>query len=475
MKDLAAIFAETAAREGSRPALVSPAGTISFADLHDRAEAFAARLAAKGIRKGDRVLVAAAVAPDLYAMLAGLWQIGAVAVFPEPAMGLRGLLHAVRSARPVAFAAAGSYRWLRLLPALWRLTSVTPGRTGRAARARLSPDDPALISFTSGSTGAPKAILRTHGFLLAQHAAVVPLLGEDREHVDLVAFPVFALVNLAIGRTTVLPFWRQAAQGEVTGAALAAWVAKTEATRLLLPPALVARLADYGAPEDVRHVFTGGGPAFPDVIDRLRSGHPELEVTCVYGSTEAEPIAQLDARNITEEDRVAMSKGAGLLAGTPEASVRLRIIDDEIQVAGAHVNRGYLDSSRDYDTKVRDGGEIWHRTGDAGRLDAGGRLWLLGRTGAAIRRRDEVLWPFAIETAARSWPGLHAAALVADGARAVLAVEGQAANLSLWRDRAPALGVDEVRMVKAIPMDRRHRSKVDYPALRKLLGLKPPT
>ncbi|MCX7644638.1 MAG: AMP-binding protein [Rhodobacteraceae bacterium] len=468
MSDLAAIFEATARRMGGKPALVAPEGTISFAGLDARAAGFAGRLAARGIGPGTRVLVAAPVGIALYVMLAGIWRRGAVAVFPEPAMGLRGLLHALRSARPAAFAAAGGYRWLKALPPVWPLPLLGPGpETDGPARLPLPPDHPALISFTSGSTGAPKAIQRSHAFLLAQHRAVLGLLGEDPTPRDLVAFPVFALVNLAAGRTTILPDWRQDRQDRVTGRALSAWIETTRADRLLLPPALVEALARHGLPAGVRHVFTGGGPVFPDVLDRLV--RPGLAVSCVYGSTEAEPVAHLEAGEITEADRAAMRAGAGLLAGRPVPQIRVRIAGGEIQVAGDHVNRGYLDPARDAETKVAEGETVWHRTGDAGRLDAEGRLWLLGRVSAVVRRGGHELHPFAVETAARFWPGVARAALAEAGGRAILAIEGDPAHLADWQARGTALGLDAVRLM-TIPLDRRHRSKVDYPALRRRLG-----
>lgn len=468
MSDLAAIFEATARRMGPKPALVAPEGTISFAALDARAAGFAGLLAARGIGPGMRVLVAAPVGIALYVILAGLWRRGAVPVFPEPAMGLGGLLHALQIARPEGFAAAGPYRWLKALPQLWRLPLLTPGQAlDGPPRLPLAPDHPALISFTSGSTGAPKAILRSHAFLLAQHRAVLGLLGEDTAPRDLVAFPVFSLVNLAVGRTTILPDWRQNRQDKATGSALSAWIETNRPDRLLLPPALVETLAQHGVPPGVRHVFTGGGPVFPDVLERL--GRPGLAVTCVYGSTEAEPIAHLDAGEITDADRAAMREGAGLLAGRPVPQVRVRIADGEIQVAGDHVNRGYLDPSRDAETKLAEGDTVWHRTGDAGRLDADGRLWLLGRCAAVIRRGGRTFHPFAVETAARFWPGVARAALAEAGGQVILAVEGDRAFLSDWQARAGELGLDMVRPM-AIPLDRRHRSKVDYPALRRRLA-----
>ncbi|MBK8438701.1 MAG: AMP-binding protein [Rhodobacter sp.] len=233
MTDLARHFSEAARREGDRIALITPHERVSFAEIDRRAAAFAATGAARGICKGDRVLVVMPVGIDLYVALAACWRLGAVAVFPEPAMGLKGLRHAVAVTRPAFVFASGIYRLVRFLPALWRCPRLAPHAADRGAvdPVALTPDDCALISFTSGSTGAPKAIPRSHGFLMAQHAAVRSLLASDRPETDLVAFPVFALVNLADGRCSALPDWRISRPETVTQKQLSAWITRSGATR----------------------------------------------------------------------------------------------------------------------------------------------------------------------------------------------------------------------------------------------------
>lgn len=438
--------------------------------MRRRSLALAAGFASRGIGKGDRVLMAMPVGIDLYACLAALWRIGATAVFPEPAMGLSGLRHAARATRPRAFLASGFYRYLAFaVPELWSVDkrlSPHPGDGSPAPENRATVDDIALISFTSGSSGKPKAIARSHAFMMGQYQAVAPLLDPGgRDERDLVAFPVFVLACLALGTTSVLPNWKPTRHDQVGATAIHAQIRRQGVTRLLVPPAICETLAGAGSLPPLEAVFTGGGPVFPDVLGRLAQLRTGMRLVAVYGSTEAEPIAHLDFSTVSQADLDTMRLGGGLLAGHPVDAIDVMILDDEILVSGPHVNESYLDVTRNADTKLGRDGRVWHRTGDAGRFDSKGRLWLLGRTESRIGGVD----PFSVETAARFWPGARRSALTPLDGKPVLGVSGDRAQLAQWREAAAELGVRDVRYVGKIPLDRRHRSKTDQPALRRLL------
>lgn len=472
MDNLLHHFAQAVARHPERVAIVDGRGReTDFAGLQNRAQQLAARWRAKGIGKGDRVLLAMPVDADLYASLAALWSLGAVVVLPEPAMGLRGLRHAARVTGVRGFCASGFYVALKyLLPELWGATLLRV-QAGAQTFAGGVPDsaDIALVSFTSGTSGQPKAIPRSHGFMMAQYRAISPLLHSDRVERDLVAFPVFTLINLAMGQTSILPNWKARKLAGLPPERLRDWIVAQEATRALLPPSLCETLAQAGGAEGLHTVFTGGGPVFPDVVAALQKRHGDLRVVAVYGSTEAEPIAHIEASGITAADSAAMQSGQGLLVGRPVADIRVRIVQGEIQVAGAHVNAGYLDPAQNAENKIVEGDTIWHRTGDAGEFDARGRLWLLGRVGNAVPVDGKPLHPFAIEVAARQWAGVERCALMERNG-AVLVVQGDARHLDRWQENAADFGVRTVLQVAQIPMDRRHGSKVDRGALRRILG-----
>ena len=465
-------FKSAVARHPDRIAIVDGKGReTSFAQLQTRANGFARAWHLQGLKSGDRVLLAMPLNADLYASLAALWMLGAAVVLPEPAMGLTGLRHAAKTAGVRAFCSAGVYGALKyLLPELWHLRHLRPALpSGALDLPPPAPTDTALISFTSGTTGTPKAIPRSHAFLSAQHHAIAPLLASETTQRDLVAFPVFVLINIASGHTSVLPNWKMSQIATLPPEVIADWIERQNCTRALIPPSLCDKLAMRNIPASLHQIFTGGGPVFPDVLTDLRAAKPDLQVTCVYGSTEAEPIAHLDAAKITEADQAAMTSGHGLLVGHPVPNLHLRIVHDEIQVAGAHVNRGYLDPKHTAENKIVEGDLIWHRTGDAGRLDDVGRLWLLGRIGTQVSMPGGPLFPFSVEVAAHGWVGVTQCAFVGTENGARLAIEGDARHLTVWQENARKIGIYDVVLLAKIPMDRRHASKVDRTALRALM------
>ena len=465
MNLLQPFIAETTAPD-SRIAIIAGNGDrASYADIKERSSRLASAWRKRGISSGDRVLLAMPLGIPLYVSIIALWRLGAVIVFSEPALGLSGLRHAIAAACPKALLSQGWISAVRhCMPVLWPMLQISPddGDAGPEALEPVDDDHPALISFTSGSTGGPKMIIRGHGLLAHQNSCVSELLRSDREEVDLVAFPMFVLANLALGVTSVLPNWNLRRHDMANPKCVGEHIGKHGVTRALIPPSNCKKLVQYPG-VSLRTIFTGGGPVFPDLLKQLTAS--AAEIVTIYGSTEAEPIAHQRVRDITDSDWEKMRTGGGLLAGRPIPEIRLRIMNHEIVVTGPHVSKGYCNAADDAGTKTRLGNEIWHRTGDAGTLDADGRLWLLGRMDGCAAGR----FPFAIEAAARFWPGVSNAALISIDGESVLAIEGHRASRGLWQEQAKQICDARVVAIERMPLDRRHRSKIDYPALRGLL------
>jgi acyl-coenzyme A synthetase/AMP-(fatty) acid ligase len=457
-------FLAVAESRREAPAIIDADGRVlSYAGLVRASARRAQAYEECGVGKGDVVLVARGVDSELYVVLLALYRLGAIAMFPEPGAGLAGVRHALAARPPRAMIGGLRARLARALaPELARLP-LLPSQPRNAPRgdgplASASTSSPALITFTSGSTGRPKGIVRSGDCLLLQHRLLEDVLRSSVDDVDLISLPVFVLSNLAVGAASVIPAGDLRRPAGMSGARLRRQIAAHGVTRVLAPPALCAQLAD-GSSLDVRAIFTGGGPVFPNLWRKLREAAPGARLCAIYGSTEAEPIAHVEWDEISSGDWRAMANGAGLLAGRPIAEIALGFDADEIEVAGPHVNRGYLNSADDAATKVIRDGVLWHRTGDCGRLDQHGRLWLLGRKAAA----GAGAYPFALETAALSWPGVEAAALLARRQEGpYLAVAGQRLDVADLRRRARALAVADIVRLPSIPTDMRHNSKVDY-------------
>jgi acyl-CoA synthetase (AMP-forming)/AMP-acid ligase II len=516
--NIASILQRQAEECGDRPAIIERGRRISFAELDRAAAATAGELSAAGLMPGMRALVFSPMSIALYATIIGMFRLRVTAVFVDPSAGRALLESCVARVRPAAFVAVPRAHLLRLTSAAIRSVPIKlaigggvpltteVGRRLSGGREAIEPgeaDTPAIITFTSGSTGEPKAAVRTHGFLAAQHRALVESLALAPGDVDLTTLPVFVLANLASGVTSVIPDADLRAPGAIAPAPVLEQIRTIRPTRTVASPAFLDRLVGHAGRhgdrlDSFRHIFTGGAPVFPVMLDAIAALAPEAAVVAVYGSTEAEPIAEIDRRAISSADRVAMKQGAGLLAGSPAPSISLRILGDrwgtpigpwhsedldreslggglvgEIVVSGEHVLPGYLDGRGDEETKIRIDDRIWHRTGDAGYLDEHGRLWLLGRCSAKVSDSDGVLYPFAVECAASDVAGVRRSAFVLHRSRRILVVEPED-NAVPPRDalmtRLVWARLADVLAVRRIPVDRRHSAKVDYPALRRMLG-----
>lgn len=468
--NLISTFLDVAAQRKNTTAIVEGNGRrISYAALSVRSATLAGYWRKKGVRKGDRILVAMQPGIELYASIAALWRLGTTIVFPEPSMGLAGLKHAINLTKPTALLATGWYRALPFVaPDLFGISWLKFPRNGVHGDALedVPADHPALISFTSGSTGTPKCIVRSHAFLAAQNACVSRILASDNDfEVDLIAFPVFVIANLGLGNTSILPNWKLSRHDEAEADKICALVERETVTRALVPPSICEILADANIDPHLDTIFTGGGPVFPDLMRKAVEVMPGTSIVTVYGSTEAEPISHQKIERISPDDWSGMETGKGLLAGFPNAETSILIIDNEIVVTGDHVNKSYLDQRGDDENKIRRDGRIWHRTGDAGRLDETGRLWLRGRVSAEA----DGIYPFEIEVAARCWSGVKRVALVPGTKPAMLAIEGDRTHLDQWVAGAEKLGDIVIRCVDRVPLDKRHKSKVDYTALQNLL------
>lgn len=167
---------------------------ITFSQLKQAANFAAISLQAAGLKSGDAVLIVQPMSIDLYVALLAIWQLGMVAMFVDPAVGKTHIDRCCNLYPPQALIASSKAHLLRLrssalrqishkfaigLPVWgaksWPQFAPAIAESCNLPLADCPADQPALLTFTSGSTGEPKAALRTHEFLLAQHQAISTL------------------------------------------------------------------------------------------------------------------------------------------------------------------------------------------------------------------------------------------------------------------------------------------------------------
>ncbi|MCP4043107.1 MAG: AMP-binding protein [Gammaproteobacteria bacterium] len=516
--NIAEILQRQAQQLGDHTALIEKGRRLTFVEFEDHVARATTLLVKNGLAAGDAVLVFQPMSIELYVVLLAAFRAGLVVVFADPQSGRGHLESCCQRYPPQALIATTKAHLLRLVsPGLRAIQHKfvigfpLPGvvRWNNYLRYEphsdvhpSAPEDPALVTFTSGSTGLPKAAVRTHAFLLAQHEALAHSLCLRAGQVDLATLPIFVLANLASGVTSLIPDADLRRPGAIDPRPVMEQIRQFRADRCAASPAFFERLTDYcehhGQKLDsFQQIYTGGAPVFPRLLDRLALLSPTAEVIAVYGSTEAEPIAHLSRREMSADDFTAMNNGKGLLAGPPVAEIALRIAPDqwgnplgpfsrqqfdslclkpgeigEIVVNGHHVLPGYLEGHGDEENKFEVGGERWHRTGDAGYLDQKGRLWLMGRCAARVVDAQGTIYSFAVDVAANQYDFVRRAAFLSHASQRLLVIEprkGQKIDIHQVRKKLAWASLNEVKTLDNIPVDKRHNAKIDYPALLKKL------
>lgn len=522
----------SAERFPDRPALIFGAGAatdrLTFRQLWERAVRLGSGFAKAGLAPGERAIVMIPMSPNLYAALFGVLAAGGTAVFVDPWIARRQIAAFSAFAKPSAFVGIGKSHLLRWLDEQLRRTALTvttsfrfgpfPARRtldeieSRGSSDRpiepVTADDPALITFTSGSSGVPKGANRTHGFLAAQHQALAqefPYLDDD---VDMPMFPVFALNNLAIGIPSVIPTMDFRHVDRIDADLVLDQMARHDVTTATASPPFFDRLVDrlIDNPQRrprLRRILTGGAPVSDRQLTRWLATFPETEIVVVYGSTEAEPVAHISARERLKAAAEDSERG-GYCVGRPSPQVETRLAPittgelagdhpaldrfeiGELLVTGNHVCKDYFrnpEAVRENKWRAA-GGTVWHRMGDTGYFDEAGRFWLVGRVHSTIWRAGVAIHPQILEQViAQRLSAVPRAAAVGLpdsqlGQRVALILEppserfDPAELLALAERHLQDAGhcVDELRLAsEPLPLDPRHKSKVDYGELRRRL------
>lgn len=492
-----------------------PRGSLTFGQLHDDVHRVAAGLVAYGVRTGDRVALLVPPGLDLTVCVYACWRMGAVVVGADAGLGVRGMGRALRSANPEfligiprALAAARSMRWPGRRISVTTLSGGVSRALGvevtldeiRSMGEGLEPPDPpgreapAVVAFTSGATGPAKGVAYRHQQLDAQRDALVAAYDIGPDDRLVAAFPPFSLFGPAMGIPSVVPDMDVTSPGTLEASALAEAVASIQATLVFASPSALASVLATSddltsrqrkALSGIRLLLSAGAPVPPEILRGFRELMPDAVAHTPYGMTEVLPVA-----DITLDEIETAGSGEGVCVGKPIAGVDVAIapIDEagaslgrlttdpfvvgEVCIRAAHMKDRYDRLWVTQNASAEPPG--WHRSGDLGRFDADGRLWIEGRSVHSIRTAEGVVTPLGLEQRFASAPEVMSAAAVGVGPagdqrvvavvvpvdrpkKPALATEGMADAVRATVD----VDVVAVLTVPSLPVDKRHNAKVD--------------
>jgi malonyl-CoA/methylmalonyl-CoA synthetase len=410
-RSLPAAWARLWAASPDRPVLYDPqAGWCSTGELEEASRVVAARLHAAGLRAGDRVLVAAQPSVAFVVAHVAALRLGLVVVPANPDSPLPELSHVVVDAAPRA-AIVGDEELRRLLEAASPHPLLVVGPdvelpNGPAPPLDLpGPSDPALVCYTSGTTGAPKGVLLTHGNLLAGAEALRLAWRWTAEDRLVLSLPLYHLHGLAVGlHGTLLAGASAVLLPRFSPEAVADAAVAHDATLFFGVPTMYARLARSPRLDELsrlRLAVSGSAPLPADLnlAVAARIGQVVLER---YGMTET----LMNASNPCEGERRPGTVGFAL------PGVELRLDEEahgEILVRGPSVSPCYLGRPEaTAASRTKDG---WFRTGDLGSLDAEGYLRIEGRSRDLVITGGHNVSPREVEEVLRRHPAVLDAAV----------------------------------------------------------------
>ena len=481
----------------------------------------------KGIREGDKVLLAVKPGYQLILIAFALFQIGAVPVIIDPGMGIKSFLKCVKNTRPDALIGLPLVHMIRkFFPKTFRtikksisvqhrtfLSTILQNKKNRDKHFS-SPETEqiAAIVFTSGSTGPPKGVCYTHTMFNAQINHLKNNFGLEPGEKDLSTLPVFALFNPALGITSVIPDMNPRKPAKADPKKLVYSMLEFEVNTAFASPIIgrkiysFCKLNNISLPK-VKRLMLAGAPTNPKLVLNLNKYLPNGNVILPYGATEALPISAIDQNQIIKlKNEICRGKGSCLgkplkgnfvkimpITSSPFESgencpKELRVGETgEICISGQIASKKYYRMpGANIDSKFNDGERDYHRMGDLGYFDQNGLLRFLGRKAERIITQNGPLETERCEPIVNAIDGVFRSALIGIGngkyQAPCLVVELESKKLNLNKIKSEILKkinailpnhqIKHLVFENTLPVDKRHNAKIHRLALSKKWSLR---
>ncbi len=447
-------FVGAARTFADRPLVVVDGLTMTYADIDEEAGRIAYMLAGRGVLPGDRVAMLMGNYPITVALLFGIWRSGAVAVPLNTLYRADELAFVLAQSAPrllVAMTGFASRNFAAELetiaPAgldilLFDASSASDSALRRAVAAApvcALPDragaahTPAVIMYTSGTTGSPKGVVQTHDNLLraAYAGAYHQAFEEGRRAIfSLPLYHAFGLVvgllsGLVVGGS-IVPLLRFDPRAMLAG------IARHRATYLMGVPTMTVAMLEVAEGEafdlsSLSAIHSAAAPTPSWVWQRIQAVFGCGEIFTSYGQTEVtatiictQPGDPIDVVATTQG--VIVKAGVAGMAEHGGDIAEFRIVDPvtgadsppgtpgEIWTRGPMNSLGYFERPQETAALFAEGG--WLKTGDRGYFRDDGNLLLTGRTKELFKSRGELVSPKEIEEVITTHPAVREAYVI---------------------------------------------------------------
>lgn len=442
-------------------ALVFEEQRFSVPELDAFVDGWAATLAKDGVTAGQRVAIMASNRPEFLAAVLAIWRLAATAVLISPAWKRAEVDHALALTAPAH--AVGDHPVLAgLMPMLHLDEAVPPAEPVAGAP---PPEADAVLVFSSGTTGLPKAVRHTHASLdeaVRHWREALQLTHRDRIQVATPPSHILGLLNLLTALKTGVCV-RLHPRFDIDRLLQTVESDRITVEMAVAPIALAIashpNLESYDL-SSLRYIMWGATPVNSHVAETVsrRTGVSWLPA---YGTTELPVIAcnpikgaRLDTvgRSVPGVDLRVVSLDTGEPTGPGEVG--------EIQARSASLMSGYLPAEATREA-IRDG---WYRTGDVGWLDDGGWLRITDRLKEMIKVRGFQVAPAEIETVLHTHPAVKDCAVfgVPDGLDGEAVVAAVATSAPIGADATGAVATELAALVDEKLASYKHLSRVVF-------------
>ena len=440
-------------------------GYVSYEELGTLVRKTQVALLRLKVSSGDYVLLLDLPGPQLYAAAIAIVSLGASILFVEPWLPIARINAILAQVKPKVFWSplfgqiwAAKVASIRCIPHWLRPAAILHERDPQHYEAQsVAADATAILSFTSGTSGQPKGIPRTHEYLLVVTEILKTLDPDNLAQETMVIFPNLVLYHLGQGHCAYIvpPKWPDKVL-RTLGQLPAELAPKTVACG----PAFLKKLLRTEGFAELRWIGVGGALLDANVLDAALKRFPKAHVDLIYGSTEVEPVAHARAEVALKKSQDAELFQITYL-GEAIDEISMEQQGDEFWVTGPHVTKEYVQAAAlDQSLKRRDSqGRIWHNMGDRIDIKADG-LWYLGRS---FQKRED----FELEQRIYWYLQSSHSFLVRNGRQELVLVgEGIAGKQQNILREFPQL----IHLIEApIIRDIRHRARIDrHKTLRKV-------